>query len=56
MAKKSFIELVHEFEAQYGYHWCRNPDVSEQVVDAFLDVLMSKPESEFAYWRVSNMK
>ena len=56
MGKKSFSELVKEFEIQHGSDWCRNPDVSEQVVDTFLDFLMSKSESEFAYWRVSNMK
>lgn len=56
MGKKSFSELVKEFEIQYGSDWCGNPVVSEQVVDTFLDFLMSKPESEFAYWRVYNMK
>ena len=56
MEKKSFSELVKEFEIQHGSDWCRKPYVSEQVVDTFLDFLMSKSESEFAYWRVSNMK
>lgn len=49
MAKKSFTELVKQFEAWYGYVECRDSKNPENVMDLFLGYLATMSYEKFDY-------
>lgn len=55
-APLSFDEITKRFINKFGYDWCSNIDVTESVVDTFIDYLMSMPIEQFDYKGVNNLK
>lgn len=49
MGKKSFTELVKQFEAWYGYVNCRDSKNPEEVMTLFLWYLANLPRETFDY-------
>lgn len=49
MGKKSFTELVKQFEAWYGYVECRDSRNPENIMDLFLGYLATMPPEKFDY-------
>ena len=49
MGKKSFTELVKQFEAWYGYVNCRDSKNPEKFMELFLGYLANMPQETFDY-------
>lgn len=53
--KLSFNEIVNSFTTKFGYEWCSNIDVAENVTDTFIDYIKSVSKEQFDYEKVNNL-